>query len=78
MPIYEYKCHGCDCEFEELVSSYEAAQRIHCPQCGRAEVQRAMSVFGFASKGAGGEIAPSSSSGRNCGKCSSHACGHCH
>jgi putative FmdB family regulatory protein len=33
MPIYQYKCKGCDKEFEELVPIKDR-EDIECPDCG--------------------------------------------
>jgi len=43
MPIYEYRCSGCDHKFEELVRS--ADEPVACPACANAEVKRLLSVF---------------------------------
>ena len=44
MPIYEYRCAGCDLAFEQLVRSMSAADRVNCPQCD-GKVERQLSVF---------------------------------
>lgn len=37
MPIYEYRCSGCDTIFEELVSAAESETASPaCPECGAA------------------------------------------
>jgi putative FmdB family regulatory protein len=43
MPIYEYRCAGCECEFEELVSS--STPGVSCPECGSRDVERLLSTF---------------------------------
>ncbi|MEW6252013.1 MAG: zinc ribbon domain-containing protein [Planctomycetota bacterium] len=45
MPIYEYKCGGCERTFEELVLSEAAARKVACPHCGGRRVERVPSVF---------------------------------
>jgi putative FmdB family regulatory protein len=47
MPLYRYRCPSCEHEFEELVSSSEAATAtaIACPACGESETERQLSTF---------------------------------
>jgi putative FmdB family regulatory protein len=54
VPIYEYKCCGCDEEFEALVLS--PSEKVRCPKCDSAEVERRLSCF---SVSGGNEIAAS-------------------
>ncbi|MGD8844532.1 MAG: zinc ribbon domain-containing protein [Desulfobacteraceae bacterium] len=43
MPIYEYRCTSCNCEFEHLsLSSQDAAPK--CPTCCTTKVQRLLSA----------------------------------
>lgn len=70
MPIYEYICKGCENEFEELV--FKQDEKIDCPECGSAKVERAMSVFSFSSSGSF-----HSSHGSGCEDCDSGNCGNC-
>jgi putative FmdB family regulatory protein len=44
MPIYEYRCEKCDCQFEQLVSSGEKKPVI-CPKCGSKQVKKCISCF---------------------------------
>lgn len=60
MPIYEYKCEACDCDFEVLTISSEN-EPIACPKCGISDVKRQLSVscigrsgFGNCTNGATG------------------------
>lgn len=41
MPLYEYQCEQCQCQFEVLVRGDERAE---CPQCGGGELNRLISV----------------------------------
>ena len=41
MPIYEYKCRGCDTEFEELVKIGETPD---CPSCGGSDLEKLVSL----------------------------------
>jgi putative FmdB family regulatory protein len=58
MPIYEYECEACDCDFEILTISSED-ENITCPKCGISDVKRQLSISciggsGFGSCGNGG------------------------
>lgn len=37
MPLYTYKCEGCDAEFELLVRASDVPA---CPTCGNAQLQQ--------------------------------------
>ncbi len=45
MPVYEYVCSKCGHEFEELILSVSARDKVPCPQCGGRKVTRQLSVF---------------------------------
>ena len=45
MPIYEYRCHKCGGEFEELTLSSAGAGEVACRACGSARVSRVLSAF---------------------------------
>lgn len=51
MPIYEYKCNGCGCEFEELITLKNSDRVVPCKKCGADAVKK---VSRFASVVAGG------------------------
>lgn len=42
MPIYEYTCKGCGCDFEELVFSSD--EEPDCPVCGSANSEKKIST----------------------------------
>ncbi|HUL67201.1 MAG TPA: zinc ribbon domain-containing protein [Burkholderiaceae bacterium] len=46
MPIYEYACHACGCEFETLVRSNTV---LECPQCHSTQLEKRLSVFATSS-----------------------------
>ena len=71
MPIYEYHCEKCDCEFETLVIS--SSEKIVCPKCESPKVKKLMSAASFKS---GGNY--SSSAGSSCSGCTSTNCSTCH
>lgn len=45
MPIYEYACNDCGCEFEALVRSDTVPE---CPQCHSVSLDKKLSVFATA------------------------------
>ena len=47
MPIYEYRCGGCNSVSSKLVYSWSADRVVECPQCGGADMERLMSAFSF-------------------------------
>lgn len=66
MPIYEYRCNVCGCEFEKIV---RGQQRICCTACASEEVTKKMSVFGMSG------VEKQASSG--CATCTSGSCSTC-
>ena len=70
MPIYEFVCPSCQHAFEELV--FNRSEKVACPRCGAAEVERALSVFSHQS---GGSFR--SSAGSGCTSCSKASCAGC-
>ena len=51
MPIYEYRCHNCQHQFEELVDFSEDPP--DCPACNSNQVSRLLSTPSFSLKGDG-------------------------
>ena len=46
MPIYDYKCKGCNHKFEILCVHYsDAVKVIECPQCKEIKAEKQMSTF---------------------------------
>jgi putative FmdB family regulatory protein len=77
MPIFEYDCGKCQANFEILV--FRSDEAVNCPQCGAADVERRMSVFGFKSGGDKGAASSRMGSGASaCGSCSGGNCSTCH
>jgi putative FmdB family regulatory protein len=78
MPIYEYRCDGCDASFETLVRAGHPDD-ARCPSCDGARLRRVMSVF--AARGGTGDGAAEASraiaSNRSAvsGGCCGGACG---
>ena len=77
MPIYEYCCEGCDCQFETLV--FRSSDRVACPSCSSEKVSRLLSVFGFKSGGDKGAASIRMGSGASgCSGCVATSCKSCH
>jgi len=66
MPIYEYRCNACGCEFEKIV---RGQQQVCCSACASADVTTKMSVFGMSG------VEKQTSSG--CSSCTSGSCSTC-
>ena len=45
MPLYEFHCSDCEEDFEELVRTMSAVDRVRCPNCGGAHVAKRVSSF---------------------------------
>lgn len=45
MPIYEYRCNGCEREFSELFLNAGELQRVRCKFCGCRDLTRLVSSF---------------------------------
>jgi putative FmdB family regulatory protein len=71
MPIYEYRCRGCDKDFEKYVPG--VSTEVACPACASGDVTRKLSVFGVGVNA--GMVASSMSGGGGC--CGGGGCG-CH
>jgi putative FmdB family regulatory protein len=58
MPIYEYKCHDCDSDFDLLVMRRDEADSQTCPNCGSKQVRRKLSAFSSPGVSRGGSSCP--------------------
>jgi putative FmdB family regulatory protein len=47
MPVYEYDCSGCSKRVEVYLKSVHAAAPAACPQCGSANIRKAISKVIF-------------------------------
>jgi putative FmdB family regulatory protein len=47
VPVYEYRCAGCQHGFQRFFKSIAAAGDVSCPNCGRAGAERAISSFAY-------------------------------
>ncbi len=68
MALYEYRCSGCERDFEERRPMSEAGAPANCPECG-ADAQRLPSVFaskdGYSLRLPKGEAFRGASSGKS-------------
>ncbi|MBN1880973.1 MAG: zinc ribbon domain-containing protein [Deltaproteobacteria bacterium] len=72
MPIYEYACDECGCEFETLVMS--STEEVTCSACGSIKLTKKMSGFAARTKGSDGAVASTTS---GCASCASKNCSSC-
>ncbi len=73
MPIYEYVCETCGCEFDALRSFKDSDKPIACKNCASEQTHRKLSVFFASSEGR----AVTATAGSGCGGCSGGNCGSC-
>lgn len=52
MPIYEFECQSCDHRFDRLQKLSDPDPET-CPECGKAQIKRALTAASFRLKGAG-------------------------
>jgi len=59
VPLYEYRCPGCDERFEVLQRLGASGEDVLCPRCGEQRPERVLSIFaaGGAREGAGAAAA---------------------
>jgi len=72
MPIFEFHCQGCGCDFEQLV--FSSTEAVSCPKCKGDKVERLMSCC--AHKSSGGKFV-SSGGGGGCASCAGGSCSTC-
>jgi len=52
LPIYEYKCEGCSCEFDVRKSFSDDSNHVVCPDCGK-KAHRVFAAPAIIFKGSG-------------------------
>ncbi|MGD9153094.1 MAG: zinc ribbon domain-containing protein [Gammaproteobacteria bacterium] len=52
MPIYEYQCKHCGCKFEAL-QKHNDQPLTKCPECGKDDLEKCVSLTSFQLKGKG-------------------------
>jgi putative FmdB family regulatory protein len=77
MPIYEYICTACGCQFEQLRPLSQADKTADCPKCQQASKPK-MSTFACFSVTPGGVPKTiAGTGGSSCASCSSGDCSTC-
>ena len=66
MPIYEYRCKDCECEFETIVQNAGEESSVRCPRCDGEKIERKLSCFS-SSIGGGGALKSACSSPKGSG-----------
>jgi len=74
MPIFEYRCHKCESEFEKLVFGSSSENGIQCPDCESHEVEQLYSCFNGVSRSSDGTTTSMSS---GCSSCAASSCAGC-
>ena len=84
MPIYEYLCNDCGCEFEELVTKTDTV--INCPSCRSVHADKLISCC-RSRRGSGGDsgdyggdysgYSGGGGCGGGCGSCVGGNCASC-
>ncbi|TKJ28631.1 MAG: FmdB family transcriptional regulator [Chloroflexi bacterium B3_Chlor] len=77
MPLYEYHCDDCRCEFEVLRSFSQADEPVSCIQCDSPQTRRAISLFAAVSKSDAGGGDGRSLGGTGCASCAATSCATC-
>ena len=72
MPIFEFHCRKCGCDFEELVAA--GADLAPCPGCGSKRVEKKVSAFAVTGEArqSGGHACSGCSGGAKCSGCGHH------
>jgi putative FmdB family regulatory protein len=52
MPIYAYRCSGCDCQ-KDVMQKMSDAPLSTCPECGKETFVKQLTAAGFQLKGSG-------------------------
>jgi putative FmdB family regulatory protein len=47
MPIYEYQCHACDSQFQNLIMKDEEEKSLVCPKCGGRRLKKLISRVAY-------------------------------
>jgi putative FmdB family regulatory protein len=47
MPLYEYQCHSCGNEFQELILKTAEEKKLSCPACGNKKISRLISRVAY-------------------------------
>ena len=58
MPIYEYRCGGCNCKVEIFFRSFSGADSASCPNCGSTSLTRLISRVTVVKSWGGSLVSP--------------------
>ena len=47
MPIYEYRCHSCNKQFQSLIMKVEEEEALICPECGGSDLKKLISRVAY-------------------------------
>lgn len=47
MPIFEYECQNCMCQFQHLIMKAEETDSLVCPDCGKSEIRKLVSRVAY-------------------------------
>ena len=47
MPIFEYECQNCLCQFQRLIMKAEETASLICPDCGKTQLRRLVSKVAY-------------------------------
>ena len=73
MPIYEFRCEGCQSVFEHLAMTSGNVLELKCPDCGGQELSRVMSTCSSVITG-GGSAAPECAPSPGCASVQNRSC----
>jgi putative FmdB family regulatory protein len=76
MPFYEYKCQDCGETFEYFARSTSDGAEC-CQACGKKNIRKLFSTFGFKSGSASSGDFRSSAGSSGCSSCTSSSCTSC-
>jgi len=75
MPIYEYRCSGCNSKFELLRSVSKASEGADCPRC-HSSAERILSTFSAQGRDENTGLS-TSIGGSSCSSCGASSCTSC-
>ncbi len=47
MPIYEFKCNGCNKKFETILTSSAKVSEVTCPECQSKNIKKTISASSY-------------------------------
>ncbi len=77
MPIYEYICTECGCQFEQLRPLSKADNTADCPKCQKKSKPKMSTFACFSATPGGVPKTIAGTGGSSCSSCSSGDCSTC-